>query len=101
MTMPITQSSVSDGPSLHVPSGVPIALLPVRLETRYDDDKLKIRIYPDAVHVDSHEPDLTAAEIDDGLQYWARVAAAGADATKAAGAWAALVSAYGPERSAW
>lgn len=55
---------------------VPIALLPVRLETRYLDDgqRLAIRIYPDTVHVMRHVRGLTEAERRGGQDYWAALA---------------------------
>ena len=42
----------------------PIVLLPVRVETRYADVRaggreLLVRIWPDQVHVDAHDPRLT------------------------------------------
>ena len=45
----------------------PVLLLPVRLEAVYratsaGEPELHIRVYPDDVHVDSHEPELTEAE---------------------------------------
>ena len=58
--------------------GVPVALLPVRLEARYFDggQELRVRIYPDQIHVDAHEPEPTAAERDAAMAYWrARFAA--------------------------
>ncbi len=51
-------------------SKYPIALLPVRVETRFTSDKLLVRIYPDEIFADTHEQALTQAEIDAGQQYW-------------------------------
>lgn len=64
----------------------PVALLPVRVETRYvtdetpllnesaqRDSQLRIRVYPDDLHVDTHEPELTADEERLGKFFWAKL----------------------------
>lgn len=40
----------------------PLTLLPLRLETRYRDAELLVRIYPDDVHVDAHDPGVSDVE---------------------------------------
>ena len=71
-------------------SGVPIALLPIRLETRFrtapdgSGTDLLIRVYPDDLHVDTHEPELTDDEVT-----W------GADLTPSVG-WVIGRAVFGP-----
>ncbi|HEV3295413.1 MAG TPA: hypothetical protein VG123_41070, partial [Streptosporangiaceae bacterium] len=77
----------------------PIALLPFRLETRFRGAELLIRVIPDTIHADSHEPELTDAELAAGTWYWQQVA--GADDGTGLAAWRALASQLGPERAAW
>ncbi|MCT9098244.1 hypothetical protein [Haloarchaeobius sp. HME9146] len=52
-------------------SDEPIALLPVRLETRFVDGDLLVRVYPDRIHEDSHEPQLSDTERQWGQNFWA------------------------------
>jgi hypothetical protein len=75
----------------------PIALLPVRIETRYADVaggvELRVRIYPDTIHVDSHEPALTQGERA-AHKRWSE---SGRDAA----AWRALCTAVGAARATY
>jgi hypothetical protein len=75
----------------------PIALFPVRLETRFEGRSLKVRVYPDAILANLHEPLLTEAERTYGEAYWARIAAGMAEADS----WSVLVRDMTPQRAAW
>ena len=80
----------------------PITFLPVRLETRFFGAELRIRVIPDTIHADTHEPELTDAELAAGEGYWQQVGSAeGAGGDGGLAAWRALASQFGPERAAW
>ena len=83
--------------------GVPVTMLPVRIETRFGEGNttLRIRVFPDQVHVDTHEPELTAQELALALTYWQQRWAAGDDADAKAAAWTTLARATRPTRARW
>jgi hypothetical protein len=89
-------------------AAVPIAFLPLRLETRFGTGtgtsagpELWVRAYPDDVHVDSFEPELTAVEQAARAAYVANPDATGSDPDKRLAAWAALATRFGAARAAW
>ena len=83
---------------------MPLALLPVRLETRSlpGGSVLRVRIYPDELAVTNVDTGTSDLETQAGMAYWTdRWTADGAgDAAAAGAAWARLVSAVGPRRAA-
>ena len=93
---------------------VPLVLLPVRLETKFDRnsgaaDTLRVRIYPDEVHADRHDPRLSSPERAAALEYWRATwrgdscAATDPNAahTRRRMAWDDLCRKVGPNRAAW
>ena len=84
----------------------PLALFPVRLETRFfpqpdGSSELRVRVYPDRIHIDSHEAELTQAEKTWGQHYWTQIWAAGSDTQAQKDAWRQLAERYDPQRAAW
>ncbi|HKF00128.1 MAG TPA: hypothetical protein VKG45_14505 [Actinomycetes bacterium] len=85
----------------------PVAFLPVRVETRFrrpppgpvgaGAGELLVRIYPDAILADDHEPLLNARELAAGHAYWRRAFADGHERD----AWTLLLAEATPERAAW
>ncbi len=85
---------------------VPLALLPVRLETRYVEQtggsyELRVRIYPDDVHQNAHQPDLTPLEITWGENFWVACWKAGQRTGQHLPAWAQLVQQFGAARATY
>jgi hypothetical protein len=95
-----------EAPFAALDAAVPLALLPVRLETRFRDDQLVVRVYPDTVHVEDHEPELTEQEVAAGRRYWETTWRGGPEASTTAdeaelAAWRELADAIGAGRAAW
>ena len=68
------------------PSDVAAGAAASPLETRFftlpgNVIELRIRVYPDKIHLDSHEPDLLPGERDWGMHYWEQDWRAGNDDT--------------------
>jgi len=80
---------------------IPITMLPVRIETRFAGTpaapRLLVRLYPDDVHVDHHDPRLTSGEVSAGKRYWTSLRAS----TTGDQAWAQLLKDVGPTRAIW
>ena len=84
----------------------PLVLFPVRLETRFfpladGSSELRVRVYPDKVHVDTHEPALTDEEVTWGKHFWEQTWRAAADEERAKAAWRQLADRFDPPRAAW
>lgn len=83
----------------------PIALLPMRIETRYFPsfpdriDRLRIRVYPDDLNTIEHEPALTQAEQQAGMDYW--IARYTHHEDEAARVLRDLAALFGRGRAAW
>ncbi len=90
-----------DGDFRALSTQYPIALFPVRIETRFqvitDNPRLQIRVYPDEILADSHEPSLTQQEINDGHAYWTTSWPNG----ETLEAWQGLISTRSAQRAAW
>jgi hypothetical protein len=90
-----------DGDFTALSTQYPLALFPVRIETRFqiitDNPRLQIRVYPDEILADSHEPSLTQTEIDAGHAYWTASWPTG----ETLEAWQGLISNRSAQRAAW
>ena len=101
------QAAVLADPIHAADPGLPLVLLPVRIETAYlqsvdgDGMDLVVRVYPDDIHVDTHEPELTANELAAGTAYWQAVWGAGPNQARLDAAWAATLAQLKPARAAW
>ncbi|MCL6433807.1 MAG: hypothetical protein K6T90_06235 [Leptolyngbyaceae cyanobacterium HOT.MB2.61] len=88
----------------HLGKRTPIALLPVRIETRYfaADAKhyeLRLRIFPDHIHVDDRQSLLTQTEYNAGQRYWEARQAHGAESEAAIAHWQRLCEQFDEARA--
>lgn len=89
----------------------PMILFPVRLETRFVPRldglvDLCVRVYPDKIHIDSHEKGLTADEVTWGKHFWEQMWRAGTDRSPASEtrrktAWAQLADRFESPRATY
>lgn len=83
--------------------GIPIAFFPVRIETRFrrgesgTGGELRVRLYPDGMLADQHEPLLTLSEVQAGQEYWRRAWSDGDERD----AWTILLKFAVAPRAAW
>ncbi|MBC7925167.1 MAG: hypothetical protein H7039_05875 [Bryobacteraceae bacterium] len=85
---------------------LPIAMLPVRLETRYFDIdantvELRIRIFPSPAHVTSARSGIDPAEREETITYWRTRKAAGDTAPPTDAAWQRMVQMFGEPRASY
>jgi hypothetical protein len=99
------QAAVLADPMHSADPGLPLVLLPVRIETAYfptpQGMDLVVRVYPDDIHVDTHEPELTQAELAAGTAYWRAVWGAGPNQARLDIAWTLILRQLKPARAAW
>ncbi len=81
-------------------SETPILLLPLRVETRFKGAELLVRVFPDEIAIDTHEPTLTVAENDAAEEYWRALAVASGE-TAHKEAWRKLAEGLGAPRAAY
>jgi hypothetical protein len=87
----------------------PLLMLPVNIETCFMDisagqSELWVRIYPDQIAINTHEPELTAQEAADGTEYWNAVWRAGsppASPELVKAPWRGLAQKHEPPRAGW
>ncbi len=79
----------------------PIAMLPVKVESKFIGNDLWLRIFPDQIFVKSLEKPLTDIEVTDGQDYWNKYYSASGQVNKQKEAWRFLCAKYGVTRAAW
>lgn len=87
----------------------PIVLLPIRLETRFQQNQLWIRCFPDQLSIQNHRKLISESEFNSGKIYITEFLDADQDQNltsdekieKKKAAWRALTAKYGIARAAW
>ena len=86
-------------------TSLPVALLPVQVQTRFvtrdGKPQLLVRVYPDELHLDGHEPALTAAEVAWGRRAWRLAWPKNKDKEAERLAWSQLAERFGRRRAEW
>ncbi len=77
-------------------SNIPILLFPLKIETRFVGDELWIRVFPDSVFLQSHNPNLSGVEKADAVAFKSLSSTAEKKQT-----WEELVSKHGVYRASW
>jgi hypothetical protein len=78
-----------------------LAMLPVQLEARWQNGRLRVRIWPDIIHQAPHDEQHSESEIAGARAYWEAVAQAAGDPDALRAAFAGLAAAFGPTRAAY
>jgi len=90
-----------EGDVARLSADFPIVMLPVRIETRFKTSdgasQLWLRVYPDEIVADLHEPELTQQELDLGTAYWTTAWSPDQEPD----AWRAITIATTAQRAAW
>jgi len=88
-----------------LPDDTPVALFPLRLETRFMTQArrqlLCVRVFPDDILVDQFQPLIGQPELASVRLYWTRRWRAGGDVGAHRAAWAQLARASGSGRAKW
>ena len=87
------------GGRLPLDDAYPVLLGPVRLEYRFTDTDLLVRVFPDDWAIDSFEDGMTAREHEHVARFWRRHREADGDRGEALAAWHDLASHVGPGRA--
>lgn len=85
----------------HLSGAFPVLLGPVRVETRFTETELLIRIFPDDWQLDGFEDRLTGRELAATRRFWAQSWVAAGDRAGRLAAWRGLVASAGAGRAAW